>query len=105
MKTKTKPTPRARRMWANCYPNCTVLDVFHSKARAMSWTTGLSTTVKTIPVAVIPLHDPEALVATAADAHYAALQLAKGRITNGDCIRAALTAIGVLPKQKKGGRK
>ena len=99
---KNKPI-KARKMWANYYLHCPVPDTFESKFRATSWAMGYSTTV-TIPVAVIPLHDPEALVAKATDAHYAALQLAKGRITNGDCMAAALAAIGVLPKSK-GGRK
>ena len=103
MKAKTKPTPLARRMWANYHPHCPAPDTFDSKARAISWAKSYSTMVETVPVAVIPLHDPEALVAKATDAHYAALQLAKGRITNGDCMAAALTAIGVLPR--KGGRK
>ena len=52
----------------------------------------------------IPLDDCETLVATAAAAHYQVWS-SIGKPTNGDCMRAALTAIGVLPKPRKGGRK
>lgn len=80
---KTKPKPRARRMWALYYPFCPAPHIFDSKARAISWAKDYSETV-TIPVAVIPLDNPYTL---------------------GDSMVSALTAIGVLPKQKKGGRK
>ena len=50
----------------------------------------------------IPLDDCETLVATAAAAHYRVWS-SIGKPTNGECMRAALTAIGVLPR--KGGTK
>ena len=77
---KNKPI-KARKMWANYYKNCPVPDAHESKSRAMSWAMGDPATV-TIPVAVIPLHNPYAL---------------------GDAMVSALDAIGLLPR--KGGRK
>jgi len=100
MKTKTKPTPRARKMWANYHPHCPAPDIFDSKARAMSWAKSYSTMVKTVPVAVIPVHDPEALVDAAVASHSHSYC---GIATRRQAMRAALTAIGVLPR--KGGRK
>ena len=76
MKTKIK----ARRMWANYYPNCPAPDTFDSKARAMSWAKYHPATA-TVPVAVIPLHDLTTL---------------------GDSMVSALTTLGVLRKK---GRK
>ncbi len=52
-------------------------------------------------VAVIPLDDVEAIVVAAAAAHYKAWS-GTGKPANGDCMRAALVAIGVLPRAKKG---
>jgi hypothetical protein len=81
---KTKPKPRARRMWANYYPYGPVLDTFDSKARAMSWAKDHPATA-TVPVAVIPLHDFTTL---------------------GDSMVSALTSLGVLPRARaKKGRK
>jgi hypothetical protein len=76
MKTK----PKARKMWANYYPHCPAPDTFDSKARAMSWAKDHPATV-TVPVAVIPLHEPTAL---------------------GDSMVSALTSLGVLPRARKG---
>lgn len=83
MKTKPKPKPklRARRMWANYYPEATICWPTKRKALIRS---GPSRRHRAIPVAVIPLHNPYAL---------------------GDAMVSALTAIGVLPKQRKGGAK
>ena len=53
-------------MWANYYSSFPLPDVFQSKARAMSWATDYSATVKTVPVAVIPLDDPMIVHALAA---------------------------------------
>jgi hypothetical protein len=103
---RTKPKPKARRMWANYYPYGPVPDTFDSKARAMSWAKYLPATV-TVPVAVIPLDDVDTLIVAASAAHYSAEcegKRLKRPVTNGDCMRAALTSIGVLPK-RKGGRK
>lgn len=93
MKTKTI---KARRMFANYYPHCPVPEIFHSKSRAMSWAKYYSTTV-TVPVAVIPLDDMEALVEKAKTAFNLE---GSGLFT--PAMRAALAAIGVLPKQRKG---
>ena len=92
-------------MWANYYKNCPVPDTHESKFRAMSWAMGDPTTV-TIPVAVIPLDNPEALVARAAEAFYELEHegYCERRRVDYSYMRAALTAIGVLPKSK-GGRK
>lgn len=54
-------------------------------------------TDRLLQVAVIPLDDVEALVNTARKAYYA-----EGPDYRGNGIRAALTAIGVLPKNRKG---
>ena len=89
---------KARKMWANYYPNCTVPDTFDSKSRAMS--SCHSTMVKTIPVALIPLDNPEALISRASYAVDNMICTA----TIGDIVRAVLVSSGVLPKSK-GGRK
>ena len=98
MGTKTKA--KARRMWANYYPSGIVLHP--SKASAIN---GSEKTARpeALPVAVIPLDDIDTLIVAAAAAHYRCEHEGKiGLLTNGDCMRAALTAIGVLPKQRKG---
>lgn len=63
---RTKPSPRARKMWANYHTHCPAPDTFDSKSRAMSWAKSYSTMVKTVPVAVIPLDDPMIVPALAA---------------------------------------
>ena len=86
-------------MFANYYPHCPVPEIFHSKSRAMSWAKYYSTTV-TVPVAVIPLDDVEALIENAVDAYQ------KDRFATFEgAMRAALAAIGVLPRTRKGGAK
>ena len=94
MKTKTKPTPRARKMWANYYPEATICWPTKRKALMRS---GPSRRHRAIPVAVIPLDDLPALVETAYRAYYSTNKPVK------DGIRDALAAIGVLPR--KGGHK
>jgi hypothetical protein len=86
---KTKPEPR--RMWANyCSDGCVRIYGARSDAKYFrGFLAGPPT-----PVAVIPLDNVEALEAFLDD---------KG-ITSQSGLRAALTAIGVLPK-RKGGRK
>jgi hypothetical protein len=76
MKTKIK----ARRMWANHYSHGR-LGIYRTK-RAAAYFRGLFDG-ESIPVAVIPLHQPTDL---------------------GDSMVSALTDLGVLPK-RKGGRK
>jgi hypothetical protein len=85
-------------MWANYYSSG--LALHPSKASAIN---GSEKTARpeALPVAVIPLDDIETLIVAAAAAHYKAWS-GIGKPTNGDCMRAALTAIGLLPKQRKG---
>lgn len=90
-------------MWANYYDDRSIL--LHrdeSAARVCAVSYGIRHPA--VPVVVIPLDDAEAIVVTAAAAHYKAWS-GVGKPTNGDCMRAALTAIGVLPRAKKGGCK
>ena len=77
---KTKPKPR--RMWANYYAHGDVL-VHTTRKAAQSWALH-EVTMAGVPVAVIPLHDLTTL---------------------GDAMVSALTSLGVLRKQRKGGRK
>jgi hypothetical protein len=91
-KTKLKP----RRMWANpldakCPP------VFWHLSRVRLESINLN---HTVPVAVIPLDDVEKLVKKASNA-YAFEDVNFTSLTD-CCIRAALTAIGVLPRARKG---
>ena len=95
---KTKPTPRARRMWANYYPEGTICWPTKRKALIRS---GPSRWHRAVPVAVIPLDDVGALVRTAGDAFAASYD---GHLCKSDIV-AMLTAIGVLPRTRKGGRK
>ena len=82
-------------MWANYYPK--IVCVHHTRKSA-----GASNDPSyphAVPVAVIPLNDPEALVHCAYEA---------SRLPGEDGLtqmRAALTGIGVLPRQRKGGAK
>jgi hypothetical protein len=78
---KTKPKLRARRMWANYYNNGAL--AFFLTKRSACLFKGFSKAA-TVPVAVIPLHDIT---------------------THGDSMVSALTSLGVLPKQRKKGRK
>lgn len=102
MKTKL----RARKMWANYYADG--IRRIHStkeSARAVRcFTGGKSSVPKTIPVAVIPLDDQGALIAKATAAFLAEDRKPESWIPD-DCMVAALIAIGVLPRQRKGGRK
>lgn len=98
---KNKPI-KARKMWANYYADG--IRRIHStkeSARAVRcFIGGKSSVPKTIPVAVIPLDDMEALVEKAKTAFNLE---GSGLFT--PAMRAALTAIGVLPRQSKGGAK
>ncbi len=95
MKTK-KTTLKARRMWANPF------DVHHPLAWwQLSCVRLESSNINyTVPVAVIPLDDVDALVRTAEEAY-----VANYHNSRTDAIRAALAAIGVLPKQRNAHRK
>ena len=95
---RTKPTPRARRMWANYYPE--IVCVHHTRKSAGA--SGDPSYPHAVPVAVIPLDDVEALQSTAYNAYCEAQDANRDSM---ECVVAALTAIGVLPKQRKGGRK
>ena len=83
---------RARRMWANeCYllePHADVLTVTRKSARY------------DVRVAVIPLNDPDAMIARASTV--VSDMICTANI--GDIVCAVLVSSGVLPKSK-GGRK
>jgi len=99
---KTKSKPRARKMWANYYADGTCR-IHSTKKNAWSWrcfTEDKSSVPAAVPVAVIPLDDMEALVEKAKTAFNLE---GSGLFT--PAMRAALTAIGVLPSQRKGGAK
>ena len=91
---KTKPKPRARRMFANYYPDGGV--GIYRRKRSATYFRGLLGG-KPVTVAVIPLHDVDALIEQA----YAAFQDGPG-VAMKDSMRYALTAIGVLPRARKG---
>ena len=92
---KTKPTPRARKMWANYYPE--IVCVHHTRKSAGA--SGDPSYPHAVPVAVIPLDDQEQVLL---DALY---HWGKHDGNAEDSMRAALTAIGVLPRTRKGGAK
>ena len=98
MKTDTKTNKlKPRRMWANAYPNTDILHRSRSMATACAW----NATHEAVPVAVIPLDDVPALIQKVSLGIDDMVLL--GSL---DAIaRAALAAIGVLPRAKKGGRK
>ena len=99
-KTKTKTALGARKMFANYYPaedGCVCLHRTRTRANSMA-NDGCSHAA--VPVAVIPLDDVEALVEKAKTAFNLE---GSGLFT--PAMRAALTAIGVLPRQRKGGAK
>ena len=95
-----KLKPKSRKMWANYYAQGQSMSIHGSKKLAQNLME-FEPTHQAVPVAVIPLHDPEALVDAAVTGHY---HLYRGIATRRQAMRAALTAIGVLPKSK-GGRK
>lgn len=96
---KTKPKPRARKMWANYHAEGYVC-LYSIKGRCMN----SSAEHIAIPVAVIPLDDQGALIAKATAAFLAEDRKPESWIPD-DCMVAALSAIGVLPRQRKGGAK
>ena len=100
-----KLQPKARKMWANYYAQGQSMSIHGSKKIAQNLME-FEPTHQAVPVAVIPLDDPEALVARAAEAFYELEHegYCERRRVDYSYMRAALTAIGVLPKSK-GGRK
>ena len=90
------PKLKARRMWANYYPE--VPPCLHCTKKQAEKMASRIVAHETMPVAVIPLDDVEALenkVAVAIDD-----KIICGSLT--DITRAALVAIGVLPRARKG---
>lgn len=92
---KTKPQLRARKMWANYHAEGYVC-LYSIKSRCMN----SAAEHIAVPVAVIPLDDVPALQSTAFNAYCAAQD---ANLDSMECVVAALSAIGVLPR--KGGRK
>ncbi len=93
---KTKPKPKARRMWANYYPDGSCPVMHPTKSQATLHAESHASRVA-VPGVFITLDDVDALVEKAmqayADCPTTAFQ---------DAMCAALTASGVLPKQRKG---
>ena len=94
---KTEPKLRARRMWANYYGD--FVACHNTRSSAMREGDHHEQFIA-VPVAVIPLDDVEALVEKAKTAFNLE---GSGLFT--PAMRAALTAIGVLPRTRKGGAK
>ena len=105
MKSKPKPTPRARRMWANYYPENPTRPILHDSRKSAKHCVVFGVTHAAVPVAVIPLDDAQSLIDLATSAHYNAVQAHPYHVPTPGAMRAALTAIGVLPRTRKGGRK
>ena len=97
---KTTRTPRAQRMWANYYKG-NFLPALHPSRKSSIQHCAPSVEHKSIPVAVVPLDDVEGLAHCAAEAYFSAWNAELA--TRKEAMRAALAAIGVLPR--KGGRK
>jgi len=92
------PKLKARRMWANCYSTDNALYAHPTKQAAIRRSFGQAS-LNAIPVAVIPLDDRDALVQIARD------EVFRGNLRDEDSYTVAnrvLTAIGVLPRAKKG---
>ena len=88
---------KAQVRWVAHYDDKTIACISRSRAEARQWCPSGGTTTR---VAMIPLDDPEALVGAAAEAYFQAWH--SDSATRREAMRAALTAIGVLPRQKKG---
>ena len=91
-KAKTKPTPRARRMWVDPEPYALPGEYANVFSREKCFPSD-------VQVAVIPLDDVPALVEKAKTAYVDGCHM---HVTVGDRVTYMLTAIGVLPKK---GRK
>lgn len=90
--SKTKQ-PKPRKMWANYYERGTLL-LYATKNIAIERAGSLAN--KVVPVAVVPLNDVEAPLQRAIRVY----DETPGGVEPG--MRAALTAIGVLPARRKG---
>lgn len=99
MKTKPKPALRARKMFANYYKD-NFLPALHPSRKSSIQHCAPSVEHKSVPVAVIPLRNVPAII-------YEAMVAFQSEPSGGfePGMRAALTAIGVLPRQRKGGAK
>ena len=84
-------------MWANYYPE--IVCVHHTRKSAGA--SGDPSCPHAVPVAVIPLDNPEALISRASYVVDKMIFTA----TIGEVVRAVLVSSGVLPKQRKGGAK
>ena len=100
MKTKLK----ARRMWANGENRGGMLYLYPRKKEATHQAATVDPYVA-VPVAVIPLDDVDELASKAYNAYCDEMERFDAEDTHRDiqaAIIGALTAIGVLPKQRKG---
>jgi hypothetical protein len=97
METK-KTKPKARRMWAHPF-DAKCPPVWWQLSRVRLESSNLNYTV---PVAVIPLDDVQTMIDRATGAHYNAVQAHPCHVPTPGAMRAALTAIGVLPRARKG---
>ena len=93
---KNKPTPSARKMWANYYSGADGFVCLHGTRTRAKDNAAKDCLNAAVPVAVIPLDDVEGLVSAATSAHVLSV------FSRRESMRDALTAIGVLPKK---GRK
>ena len=91
---------KAQVRWVAHYDDKTIACISRSRAEALQWCPSGGTTTR---VAMIPLDDPEALVQSAAEAYFNAWD--NESATRKQAMTAALTAIGVLPRTRKGGAK
>lgn len=99
MKTKPKPALRARKMFANYYPDTDGFVCLHGTRASANANAADGYSHAAVPVAVIPLDDAPALQSAAFNAYCDAQDANRDSM---ECIVAALTAIGVLPRTKKG---
>ena len=99
MNTPT-PIPSARRMWANYYPENPQCPMLHKSRKGAKFCLSPGATHAAIPVAVIPLDNPEALISRASYVVDDMICTA----TIGDIVRAVLVSSGVLPKSKGGAK-
>ena len=88
-------------MWANYYPDAGGFVCLHSTRTCAKDNAEEDCLNAAIPVAVIPLDNPEALVSRAS--YVVDNMICTANI--GDICRAVLLSSGVLPKPRKGGRK
>lgn len=90
---------KAQVRWVAHYDDKTIACISRSRAEALQWCPSGGTTTR---VAMIPLDDVQSLIDRATGAHYNAVQAHPYHVPTPAAMIAALTAIGVLPRQKKG---